>query len=71
MLIQKIIIVFVFLFSFSFGLTSCFTKKKLSTGSIPVVKNIYLERYLGIWYEIVRLPNSFKKTLILLRQHTL
>ncbi len=30
----------------------------------PAVTGFELERYLGIWYEIARLPNSFEKDLI-------
>jgi len=44
-------------------MNSCFTSKKSSTASIPVVKDFDLERYLGNWYEISRLPNSFEKNL--------
>jgi len=31
---------------------------------LPVVQNVEIERYLGKWYEIARLPNSFEKGLI-------
>ena len=32
-----------------------------STADIPVVTGFEPERYLGIWYEIARLPNRFEK----------
>ncbi|MFC1608128.1 lipocalin family protein [Candidatus Latescibacterota bacterium] len=48
---------------FVFGLSSCYTSKKMSTASIPVVKDFQLDRYLGLWFEIARLPNSFEKNL--------
>ena len=63
MLIQKLTVVFIFIVFFSFGLNSCFTTKRMSTATIPVVENLNLERYLGTWYEIARLPNSFEKNL--------
>jgi len=63
MLIQKLTVVFILIVIFSFGLTGCFTSKKMSTAKIPVVKNFNLQRYLGTWYEIARLPNSFEKNL--------
>lgn len=31
---------------------------------LPVVQNVDLDKYLGSWYEIARLPNSFEKGLI-------
>ena len=62
-LIQYSTIVFIYLLFFSFGLNSCLTSKGMSTATIPVVKNFKLERYLGTWYEIARLPNSFEKNL--------
>lgn len=34
-----------------------------STRDIPLVENFQLERYLGTWYEIVRLPHGFEKNL--------
>ena len=63
MLYQKIILVPVTIFFFCLFLTGCFTPKRLSTSSIPVVKNFDLDRYLGTWYEIARLPNRFEKNL--------
>jgi apolipoprotein D and lipocalin family protein len=35
-----------------------------STKAIPVVSNFELDRYLGTWYEIARLPHRFEKGLI-------
>lgn len=31
-----------------------------STASIPAVRNLALERYVGAWYEIARLPHPFE-----------
>lgn len=42
---------------------ACFTPKEMRTESIPVVSDFDLNRYLGTWYEIARLPNSFEKNL--------
>jgi apolipoprotein D and lipocalin family protein len=41
------------------GLTSCAP----TTANIPAVKEFEPEKYLGTWYEIARLPNSFEKGL--------
>jgi apolipoprotein D and lipocalin family protein len=41
----------------------CSTPKELSTEFIPVVKNFDLNRYLGRWYEVARLPHSFENGL--------
>ena len=39
---------------------SCHSEmKKLNT-----VENVNIERYLGKWYELVRLPNRFEKGLV-------
>ena len=62
MITQKIIVV-IFIFVSIFVLSSCLTSKRMSTAAIPVVKGFQLERYLGTWYEIARLPNSFEKNL--------
>ncbi|MFC1551552.1 lipocalin family protein [Candidatus Latescibacterota bacterium] len=62
MITQKVILLIVILVSIVV-LSSCYTSKKMSTASIPAVKDFQLERYLGIWYEIARLPNSFEKDL--------
>ena len=42
---------------------SCGTPAELRTDSIPVVSSFNLERYLGTWYEIARLPNKFEENL--------
>ena len=36
---------------------------KKSTGDLPVVNQVNLEKYCGTWYEIARLPNRFEKGL--------
>ncbi len=41
-----------------FGLLSCSGKQELVT-----VSNVDLNQYMGKWYEIARLPNSFEKNL--------
>ena len=38
------------------ALNSCKTSKELVT-----VKEVDIDKYLGTWYEIARLPNSFEK----------
>lgn len=38
-------------------------KSKNSTDEIPAICNVNLERYLGDWYEIARLPHTFEKGL--------
>jgi apolipoprotein D and lipocalin family protein len=47
----------------SFVTSGCFTPERLSTESIPAIKNFDVNRYLGTWYEIARLPHSFEKDL--------
>jgi apolipoprotein D and lipocalin family protein len=44
-------------------IVGCSTPQELSTESIPVVKNFDLNRYLGTWYEVARLPHSFENGL--------
>ncbi|MBN2460090.1 MAG: lipocalin family protein [Candidatus Cloacimonetes bacterium] len=44
-------------------LTGCSFSAQMSTTAIPVVQNIDIEKYLGTWYEIARLPNSFERNL--------
>jgi apolipoprotein D and lipocalin family protein len=34
-----------------------------SKGHLPVVQDVDLKRYAGLWYEVARLPNSFEKGL--------
>ena len=41
-------------------LTSCSSNSK-STSNIPPVKNFDLQRYMGKWYEVARLPHSFER----------
>jgi len=43
--------------------SGCFTPKELNTESIPAIKNFDLKRYLGMWYEVARLPQSFENGL--------
>jgi apolipoprotein D and lipocalin family protein len=35
----------------------------MSTENIPVVKSFDIQRYLGTWYEVARLPHSFENGL--------
>ena len=44
-------------------LIGCSVSNEMSTKSIPVVKSFDLQRYLGTWYEIARLPHSFENGL--------
>ncbi len=44
-------------------ISGCFTPKELSTASIPAIKNFDVNRYLGMWYEVARLPHSFENGL--------
>ena len=44
-------------------ISGCFTPAELSTESIPAIKTFELNRYLGTWYEIARLPHSFEEGL--------
>jgi lipocalin len=52
-------------FSLILGLLlfGCSPSKELSTESIPAIKNFDLKRYLGVWYEVARLPHSFENGL--------
>jgi apolipoprotein D and lipocalin family protein len=45
------------------SVSGCSIPKELSTESIPAVKNFELQRYLGVWYEAARLPQSFENGL--------
>jgi lipocalin len=40
-------------------ISSCATEKELST-----VSNVDMDRYIGKWYEIARLPNSFERDMV-------
>ena len=42
-----------------FSLFSCASSEK----SLEVARNLEINKYLGSWYEIARLPNSFEKNL--------
>jgi len=44
-------------------LFGCSVSKEKSTEFIPAVKSFDIQRYLGTWYEIARLPNSFERGL--------
>jgi len=53
----------IFVLLLSFIVSGCFTPKELSTESIPIIKPFVLNRYMGTWYEIARLPHSFEEGL--------
>jgi apolipoprotein D and lipocalin family protein len=42
---------------------ACATPKELRTDGIPPVPELDLDRYQGLWYEIMRLPNRFEEGL--------
>ena len=44
-------------------LFGCSVSKEMKTEFIPAVKSFDIQRYLGTWYEIARLPNSFERGL--------
>jgi apolipoprotein D and lipocalin family protein len=44
-------------------LFSCSTTPEYDTNHIPLVSSFDLNRYLGTWYEIARLPHRFEKNL--------
>ena len=44
-------------------LTSCGTPKELRTDDIPAVDELDINRYLGTWYEIIRLDHPFERGL--------
>lgn len=60
---KHIVIITILVGGLSIGSTCCIVSKRMSTSSIPLVKDFELERYLGKWYEIARLPHSFEKNL--------
>ena len=37
---------------------------KVNTNHIPAVENFKLQRYMGVWYEIARLPHSFERDIV-------
>jgi len=43
---------------------SCASVAQRESGTIRVVERVDLDRYVGMWYEIARLPNSFEKGLV-------
>ncbi|MDD4180635.1 MAG: lipocalin family protein [Victivallaceae bacterium] len=51
---------------FGLGILSCLAgcRSAQSTASIPAVKNFEVEKYLGQWYEIARLPHRFERDMI-------
>jgi apolipoprotein D and lipocalin family protein len=44
-------------------LHGCSVSKEMSTESLPAVRSFDLQRYLGTWYEVARLPQSFENGL--------
>jgi apolipoprotein D and lipocalin family protein len=44
-------------------LYGCSVPKEMNTESIPAVKSFDLQRFLGTWYEVARLPHSFENGL--------
>jgi apolipoprotein D and lipocalin family protein len=44
-------------------LITCRVPEEMKTDHIPVVAGFDLQRYLGTWYEIARLPHSFERDL--------
>ncbi len=50
--------------TYLFALLLCPLMTEGRKASFPAVSGFELERYLGTWYEIARLPNSFEKDLI-------
>jgi len=55
---KKIVLVTLIILTIIISLNSCKTYKELST-----VKEVDINKYLGTWYEIARLPNSFEKNM--------
>ena len=58
-MLKNFIIVFIILSLIWVYLSAC--NKQESTQDIPAVSNFELNKYLGDWYEIARLPHSFEK----------
>jgi apolipoprotein D and lipocalin family protein len=48
---------------FCFFFFGCSVPKEMNTESIPAVRSFDLQRYLGTWYEVARLPHSFENGL--------
>ena len=61
--IRLFILAAIFLVSITCLLLSCATPKELRTDNIPPVSSFDLDRYLGKWYEIARLPHKFEEGL--------
>jgi apolipoprotein D and lipocalin family protein len=57
-LTYKLIILLIVLISFC---CLVYAKNKLDK---PIVKNVDLKRYVGVWYEIARLDHSFERNLV-------
>jgi apolipoprotein D and lipocalin family protein len=53
----------ILLIYFTLSLIACSVPDELKTDHIPAVKPFDLDRYLGTWYEIARLPHKFEKNL--------
>jgi apolipoprotein D and lipocalin family protein len=45
------------------GLIACSVPPEMRTDHIPALPRLDLDRYQGVWYEIMRLPNSFEEGL--------
>jgi apolipoprotein D and lipocalin family protein len=58
--LPSIVLCFPFILVLLFG---CSVAREMSTESIPVVKSLDLQRYLGTWHEVARLPHSFENGL--------
>jgi apolipoprotein D and lipocalin family protein len=58
--VPSIILCFPIILVLLFG---CSVSKEMSTEFIPVVKSFDIQRYLGTWYEVARLPHSFENGL--------
>ena len=58
-MLKNFIIVFIIISLIWVYLSAC--NKQESTQDIPAVSNFELNKYLGDWYEIARLPHSFEK----------
>lgn len=49
------------IFVIALAVSCCGCSNSASTDHIPAVKNLDLPRYMGVWYEIARLPHSFER----------
>jgi len=41
-------------------MAGCASQKRPQAPTLPTVDHVVLERYVGVWYEIARLPNRFQ-----------